>query len=756
MGFFDRFRTHASDATDPAKDVNISTGEVGYSHSDLYASKDFPRYNPDTLLQRKGYGIYKRMMQDDQVKAVVRFKQHAVLSRGYHWDIEVNEEGVEDPKQREIADFFDAVLCNIAGSWSDKLQEILSAIYNGFSICEKVYAPFMYDNKTYWGVQDIKLRPAGSMVNGIATDKHGNITGIIQHMDGKNITIPLNKVIHFVHQPDIDRHYGESDLRAAYRAYWSKDVAIKFQNIYLERAATGFPYAKVEGTLQPAQRADLESALQNLSTNTSMILPHNVDLNQFQPIKTDAYEAAIAMYDKAISKSILVPNLLGLSEQGQTGSYSQSQTQLDAFFWIVETIGNRLAECLNEQLFKPLSIINFGTECFPKYTMEEISETKKKEISDAWGNLVQKGAVTKSDTDERYIRNLLGFPEKAEEEEDEEEPNITPEPGSDDEGDEDAPNPDDPDEQDQLDPPDNEKANMSWAGDDETKLKLFADQPWLKRTNFARIQRAWDKADDGMVEDMSDIAGKMRISLEDQIAKMSGGKSFGNVDPKLIDTLKIPASLLTSMRKTVRNGLSNVLDESYAEAAREIPQKKFAARKPIMDKIRADKYLSSKSMSITGIYEQDVLKNVKNTISNGMKYDKSLTEIMKDLDTSSNITELLPMTDSAGRAVNKPARIENIVRTNTAESVNMARDAYFKDPDLKGFVQAFQYSAILDDRTSGICAELDGRIRKDWGSYTPPNHYQCRSLLIPVLSIDKWDGKQDNIPSSAVPTPGFA
>ena len=201
-----------------------------------------------------------------------------------------------------------------------------------------------------------------------------------------------------------------------------------------------------------------------------------------------------------------------------------------------------------------------------------------------------------------------------------------------------------------------------------------------------------------------------------------------------------------------------MLDDSYAEAANEIPQKKFAktATKPIMDKMRADKFLSSKSMSVTGIYEQDVLKNIKQTLSNAIKYDKSLTAVMTELDTLSNITELLPDTDSLGRAVNKPARIENIVRTNTAESVNLARDAYFKDPDLKGFVQAFQYSAILDDRTSGICADLDGRIRKDWGSYTPPNHYQCRSLLIPVLTIDNWDGKQDTIPASAVPTPGFA
>jgi len=61
-------------------------------------------------------------------------------------------------------------------------------------------------------------------------------------------------------------------------------------------------------------------------------IPENVDLNSINPLRTDAFEKAIQGYDKAIAKAILVPNLLGFSEQGQTGAYSQSQTQLTAFF----------------------------------------------------------------------------------------------------------------------------------------------------------------------------------------------------------------------------------------------------------------------------------------------------------------------------------------------------------------------------------------------------------------------------------------
>ena len=121
---------------------------------------------------------------------------------------------------------------------------------------------------------------------------------------------------------------------------------------------------------------------------------------------------------------MLVPNLLGLSEQGDTGSYSQSQTQLDAFFWILDEISGRLEEVLNEQLFRELAWWNFATNDFPWFRFEPISDEKKIELAKAWNELVKGNSVTKTDADEAYIRNLMGFPDKPEEEEEDVEDDI--------------------------------------------------------------------------------------------------------------------------------------------------------------------------------------------------------------------------------------------------------------------------------------------------------------------------------------------
>lgn len=102
--------------------------------------------------------------------------------------------------------------------------------------------------------------------------------------------------------------------------------------------------------------------------------------------------------------------------------------------------------------------------------------------------------------------------------------------------------------------------------------------------------------------------------------------------------------------------------------------------------------------------------------------------------------------------------LDTLVRTNSFEAMNEARFEEFTDPALGGFVQALEYSAILDDNTTEICTHLDGRIyaaQSDvWDTYRPPNHYNCRSLLIPVTAIDGWDGVESDAPS-VEPQAGF-
>jgi len=713
-------------------------GEIGYADSVLYTAKDFPKYNPDLLLQRKGKDIYRKMMLDDQVKAVLGFKRVAVVSRDWYFDVGTDDAGEKRGDHEDMAEFFKSAVKKIKGTFTKNMTNILSALQNGFSITEKVFTPIKWRDKIMWGIQSLKLRPFDSFDGGFECDPHGNILRLRQLQVGNARKIPLSKVIHFVHQPDIDEHYGESDLRAAYRSWWSKDITIKFQNIHLERHAGGFIWAQVKGRLTGGQKTDLENLLKNVSARMGAHLPDTVTLNQFNPLRTDAYDRAMAQHDKAIAKSLLVPNLLGLSEQGETGSYSQSQTQFDVFCWILDSIANDLAETLNEQMFKQLALWNFGTDDYPPFCFEPISEAQKIELAKTWKELVAGNAVTKSDSDEAWIRQLIGAPEKAEPEE----PEATPDkPGDDDET---AP----------MDVPENEQ----WIEDQEDPeavRKEMAEKPWMRRVNFARIEETLNTQDDRFMAEMLNIMARVRTSVESQIIKIVGQRSLGNVKPQEIEAVKIPVNLVSGLRKTIRDNLQTILKDGYEMARKELPKKQHAAIRPGMDKTQAEKFLSRKAMKIAGVIEQDVLKGVSRVLENGIRYDKTLKQTIDAISDDTDLLKLLPETDAAGRPINKPARIENIARTNTSDALNTARTALFGEPELKGFVLASEYSAVLDNRISEICEHLHGKILKDFGVYTPPNHHMCRALLVPVTIMDDWDGKESPKPRLQ-PQKGFA
>jgi len=99
-----------------------------------------------------------------------------------------------------------------------------------------------------------------------------------------------------------------------------------------------------------------------------------------------------------------------------------------------------------------------------------------------------------------------------------------------------------------------------------------------------------------------------------------------------------------------------------------------------------------------------------------------------------------------------------IARTAYTDAFNQARLAVFTDPDLGDFVEAFQYSAIIDAVTTTFCARANGAIYPKehpfWRTATPPNHFNCRSLLVPVTVLDEWT-ESAPLPDSVKPQKGF-
>ena len=76
--------------------------------------------------------------------------------------------------------------------------------------------------------------------------------------------------------------------------------------------------------------------------------------------------------------------------------------------------------------------------------------------------------------------------------------------------------------------------------------------------------------------------------------------------------------------------------------------------------------------------------------------------------------------------------LENVYRTNMMTQYSIGN--YKQQMEVIEQFPYWEYSAIEDNRTSNICKQLDGVIKRYddpfWSAYYPPNHFQCRSTVI--------------------------
>lgn len=740
---------------------------VAWSDSLLYSSSDFPRYNPDDLLSRKGSEVYTNMMLDEQVKAAVHFKRDAITARNFFFGFP-DDTPLSDTEQDKRIAIYDQMVKSLSGSFQDGLNYTLKAMTQGYSFTEIVLGYFEYDKKTYIGINKLMPKPFDTFQH--YTTPEGEIIKTVQELDGNEQVIDLNRFIYYVQNPDKDDLYGRSELRECYRSWYSKDVIIKLWNIYLERMAGGFHWVSIkEGktvNTNSEEYRQLQTILKTLQSASGVIMPSMTELNSVMPSSTTAYEEAIKYHDLAIAKSLLVPNLLGVSNQGDTGAYAQSATQFETFLWTLDADSDRLQEAVNEQLFAPLAKFNFADGIAPEFQFKPINDRKKFELAKAWAELVGAACVEATDTDEAHWRKLFELPEKGEPLEinrpSEAPPTTTPD-GT----------PKEP-----IGGPDAQEPGEETirAKDRVSSVSRAAFDRAKRRVHFNVIDRQSE-----------DLTAEQTLEVEDRCAAMVA-EGIERIETEKLGT---PAGGADQMHKfdfnrrrkdAVRRvfgaslvrywklGEKVATDEINRAAGEARRLKRF--EREISDAMARFNFerlgVASKDFTKDTAYRlagnlTDAMKQiVLNVLAQSYLYSwptKTITRKIYDALLTAGTIALETNAEATGRTAEEvrealaeakltPHRISTVLRTSGFSAINEARFNMFTDPELGGFVEALEYTAILDSRTTQICRHLDDRVypvgAPEWDGYRPPNHYNCRSLLIPVTVLDSEVTGKDN------------
>ncbi len=154
------------------------------------------------------------------------------------------------------------------------------------------------------------------------------------------------------------------------------------------------------------------------------------------------------------------------------------------------------------------------------------------------------------------------------------------------------------------------------------------------------------------------------------------------------------------------------------------------------------RWLRATAFWISGILDDRILADVKGIVLNGLKTGVA-GSVMAEQVRDAFVPWLGDPDVIRDEQQLQPWRLETIVRTNTTTAYNHGRLSEIVDPEIARFVKGIRYSAILDLRTTEVCRFLDGKVFKptdpNLEALLPPNHFSCRSIIVPIVAGEKID-----------------
>ena len=745
------------DAVPPA-DISSKKTQTNSPYFEPFYLRPF---DPNVLYNKRGdYSLHDEMREDDQINAVLTLKKLLIIDS--KWEIEVDDE--ENETSIQIKDFIeDNFKMWIDELFEKKLFNILSAKDYGFSVTEKIWGN--KDGKII--IEQLRTRYPGTFI--FKQNDFGDVVKIIQRLDEGDKPIDPKKFIHYANMKEFDIPYGRTEFNTGvYRAWYSKVAIIKFWNMYLERHGMPPIVATYPNTMVQ-YKSEVETILKNLQAKTGITVPEGFTLELLEEKSKQGesgYERAIDKYNTMIARSMLVPDLTGMSgSETGGGSYSLGQEQFGMMYAVIEQDRRQLERIVTRELVDPLVLWNFGSQYQAKFVFKTVDEKKKLEQSKTYLDALKTGKVEPTLQQLNHFFSALDYPELEKKEWEEqqtkkEEMMNSMQEGMNNEdtsGDKQGQNKQSTGEGKQSgdktgDTGKSDKVSKGKEIPKDGKSKDGKDAKNFRKSEYSREYTKFESKENitATEKGLNEIEDKYTTELQ-EAWNLSINALINDIRrKKIIEKKKIEQVGKLQLRhlNKIEGIYKSMAKESAVFGKQSVPQptKNFAINDipPELNNEDIVKWFDVFIKDIILTTEGDyILNHVKPIVMDGIEDGLSVKDMAKQS------REALKGYTSA-----TPHRIETSVRTLSSKAFNEGRDREFRE--LSDFIQGFQFSAIMDGRTSDICTQLDEKVfpPDEADYYKPPLHFNCRSLLVPVF-IDEEMGEFDKMPATEAEPGGF-
>lgn len=718
------------------KDMYFGTAEKTFQESARDPDSLRKPYNPDDLYCKTGdYTIYEEMEYDDQVSVCMQLKDDMIMGSGFEFTVEDKDHTpIKDDLERAFNEDADRSL-------DDVLSELLTSQRFGFSLSEKLFKTRDDGTLTF---RDLRTRHPNTWL--LHTDVHGNVEKYEQIAGrGEPVKINPKSLIHMVNRGRFQNPYGRSDMREAYNAWFVKRHVIRFYSIFLESIASPKPVGKYN--VDKYKKEDVQdafNALKKFQAKSAMMIPDFIDLEFLETTNQgQAFTSGINIFNMFIGRSLLLPDLMGF-QGGETkgGAYSLGKEQIGLFARHIQRRRQAIERAVNKHLVWPIVVWNWGVvPHYPKFKLNPISEQDSLEFAKIFYQSVN-GGLYKPTVDEiNHFRSILKFPQSDEVEilpkaggsapmpgqnPFAPDPSANPEDDKGNAGEEEVEN--DGDGESEID---NEVDDSSKPEENEQDKKKFIaevyDLPkgdYHKKVDFVAIGNQLDGTEQKISKEMKPLIREILNDLADQILRK---KVVEKQKVASVHDIKVKQKHIKAAQKILTRKMMDHYNESKVIAKNELWKVNFSLPLP------------------TGDYVDLIRNQIVDYVGSKWAYDigaaaqREITNAIIDGRPPSSVVDfVLDRTgDEDHSTIERQAQVamDRYSRTISAQVLNRSRQDFFDDNE---FVVAYQYSAILDGRTSAWCRGLHGKIFRKGKEPVPPIHHNCRSVLIPITGFEEF------------------
>ena len=312
-------------------------------------------------------------------------------------------------ESNDVFEFIQDMLDNMDIEIQTLVKQMTPAILWGFNVHELLFDVNEDGKLIVTNAVPVHIKTLQNQPFTYDTDT-GDLISIHQQVNNSDVEIPVNKVLLYSYNSLYDEKEGHGLLHDFLPIIEDKENVMDWLMTFAERNGSPTLYGKAGDRVS---RDNMLLAFDDVADGTTgLTIGLEEDVGVLESSHHgETFFSILAYKDNQIFRRMFIGNLL-LGDNSQTGTYAQSQTQLEFGNMVFDGILEEIANVIQEQLINPIVEFNYGSiNDAPVFSFDKFSSGDMEKLFNIIKPLMDTGVV---DSENSAVQESLALLFKSE------------------------------------------------------------------------------------------------------------------------------------------------------------------------------------------------------------------------------------------------------------------------------------------------------------------------------------------------------